>query len=572
MRNELDANMHSKRQSKHQTKLATGHRVLLLQLDMNYTWIMPQDLFRYYLAKHVIEGLMVRDFECVKANLDSNLTNILQKRDWRGLLDIGLGESVYRNMLTAPSEHERTEPRYYVNRALLRLGGSLRAAGYDCDYFNLEFPESTTGSLFSLVSKEQYQLVCVSAITPTVNQLFRVVGPTVKAANPGAKIVLGGHHATFADEDALRRSSCIDYIVRGEGERTVVELADAVMRGRSVDEIVGVTYRDRDGLIVHNPDRELVQDVNSLPEPDFTLLDPRKKYIYYFLVSRGCRFRCAFCADSALWRHRIRFFDTTRLKNELQGVLNWLGGDVSMICADSNSMLDETVFKAFVESYNGLKPQPPKIFNLLTRANTLTPSRLRMAQQLPCTSLDLGVENAVDTVLERMNKGLTFQENIAALEMIRKYAPEFKRNAIWVVGFPGENSSTRKTNLSTARDLLRDELVHDIDPSLFVPHVGTPPYLQPDAFGMDIHTRDWSSYNYHRHSVYTTRDQSVDFMWSYMIDFYDVVLEGMFDILLRRCGCRRESRFNEFLQFCFRSADTIWINMHLFYLRKGWML
>ncbi|MBI4914452.1 MAG: radical SAM protein [Acidobacteria bacterium] len=127
------------------------------------------------------------------------------------------------------------------------------------------------------------------------------------AKRHGAFVVLGGHHPSALPEQVLA-SLHVDAVVRGEGEQTLAEL---VAQGPS-ERVLGLSYKDG-SRIVHNPERPLIEDLDSLPFPLRQLRPPRfglagsHYHTDTVYTSRGCKARCAFCANHLVgkrWRQR----------------------------------------------------------------------------------------------------------------------------------------------------------------------------------------------------------------------------------------------------------------------------
>ncbi|MBK5134126.1 cobalamin-dependent protein, partial [Candidatus Bathyarchaeota archaeon] len=130
--------------------------------------------------------------------------------------------------------------------------------------------------------------------------------------NPNVKVLFGNYHATFNDTRILNKYSFIDACIRGEGEKTLLEIAEKTEKGRGFEEIRGVTYRDN-GRIVRNDDRPLLENIDNLPIPNRKLLG-NVKYknkvegldlsvgkFTSAASSRGCAFQCSFCSSSMFW-------------------------------------------------------------------------------------------------------------------------------------------------------------------------------------------------------------------------------------------------------------------------------
>jgi anaerobic magnesium-protoporphyrin IX monomethyl ester cyclase len=162
-----------------------------------------------------------------------------------------------------------------------------------------------------LVREWQPDLVGLSVMTFQRRTALHIVG-LVRALRPGVRVAVGGYDPSLAAEAYTDPASGVDFIVRGEGERTFRDLVRALERdgGRArrdgpaadgFERIAGLSYRDGDGFR-HNPDRG-VQDLEDEPiqPPD---RDARLLRGYTFLgqpvdvveTSRGCTFDCSFCS------------------------------------------------------------------------------------------------------------------------------------------------------------------------------------------------------------------------------------------------------------------------------------
>ena len=128
-----------------------------------------------------------------------------------------------------------------------------------------------------------------------------------------APIAMGGYHVTYLPAEAL--AHC-DYVVRGEGEATMAELADEVLQGdRRLDAVRGISYLHH-GEVIHNPDRPLLQDIDLIPDQSL-IAGYREYHRRWFqkifptgaLVasSRGCPYNCTFCSIIEVYRRTTRF-------------------------------------------------------------------------------------------------------------------------------------------------------------------------------------------------------------------------------------------------------------------------
>ena len=127
-------------------------------------------------------------------------------------------------------------------------------------------------------------------------------------------VVFGGPHVTFLPEEALEHG---DFVVRGEGEQTILELIRELSRERpDFGQISGLSWRDAGGVVRHNPDRELEEDLDLIP--DQSLIVGYREFNRHWTqrlfptgalvsTSRGCPFRCTFCTIPQTFGQRLRF-------------------------------------------------------------------------------------------------------------------------------------------------------------------------------------------------------------------------------------------------------------------------
>ena len=129
------------------------------------------------------------------------------------------------------------------------------------------------------ISNYAPDIIGVSCIFSAQERDHLRIARFAKEVCPAAIVVCGGAHATVSPESLLRDKN-IDLVVKGEGERTVLELVKCIEAGDNYKHITGTITRNGDGSIVHNPPREGIADLNTLPFPARHLL-PMEKYFEF---------------------------------------------------------------------------------------------------------------------------------------------------------------------------------------------------------------------------------------------------------------------------------------------------
>lgn len=165
------------------------------------------------------------------------------------------------------------------------------------------------------------------------------VASIVKKIFPLVPVVLGGAHATIEAENIIRENKSVDYVVRGEGEITIEYLLKYLHGGSPIHEVQGITYRNSQKIVVSNPERELMEDLDILPIPDRSLIDmefyneSNKKCIWYvrkepvatIITSRGCPYNCVFCSTKVVWKRRWRSRSLKKVFEEIEYLVSQYG-------------------------------------------------------------------------------------------------------------------------------------------------------------------------------------------------------------------------------------------------------
>ncbi|MBI4062705.1 MAG: B12-binding domain-containing radical SAM protein [Elusimicrobia bacterium] len=137
----------------------------------------------------------------------------------------------------------------------------------------------------------------------------------IKKAYPDKLLVLGGEHPTACADYIIQSCPDIDVCVLGEGEETILDLADAYRQGKGFHNVAGIVFRN-DQKAVMTPKRARIREIDEIPEPDWSLV-PVETYIdnactygvnvgraMPILASRGCPYQCTFCSSPQMWTTR----------------------------------------------------------------------------------------------------------------------------------------------------------------------------------------------------------------------------------------------------------------------------
>jgi anaerobic magnesium-protoporphyrin IX monomethyl ester cyclase len=185
----------------------------------------------------------------------------------------------------------------------------------------------------------------------------------IKKIDPDIITIVGGQHFTALANECLINYPEIDFIIRGEGELTLLDLVKIVEQEKSPIKVDGISFRHGDN-IVHNPPRALIHNLDDLPFPGYHFIENNMdKYHFkmmahnnagYAMVeaSRGCLHKCTFCSQWPYWGGRWRSKSPKRIADEMEHIYNeydisflWLTDDNLGLGKRTSDLCDELIKK-----------------------------------------------------------------------------------------------------------------------------------------------------------------------------------------------------------------------------------
>lgn len=253
-----------------------------------------------------------------------------------------------------------------------------------------------------------------------------------------APIVFGGIHTTLVPEQVIANEH-VDYVVVGEGEEAIVELADALEQRRPDLRIQNLWHK-RGGDITHNTLRPLISDLDTLPLPDKELFaqEVRIEDDYMIMASRGCHFRCSYCCESSMTElygsgyHRRR--SPASVIHELE-VMKQRHGFRRVIFNDALFFTHEAWLRELLEEYEQKIGVPYRCYG---NTRFLTDEVARMLKRSGCYCIQFGMQ----TVNESLKRDVLARREsndrvIEALKICDRHGLPYDMDHI--LGLPGES-------------------------------------------------------------------------------------------------------------------------------------
>ncbi len=376
---------------------------------------------------------------------------------------------------------------HQVPLGLLAVGGPLLDAGHAVHLLDAESRRLSLDAVAREVRRFGPDLVMTghAGSTPAHPVCVRTLR-AAKAARPEATTVYGGVYPTYHAEPILSGEPAVDVIVRGEGEATTVELAEAVARGGAgLRRVRGIAFRTG-GEVVLTPDRPPIADLDSF-RVGWELIDDWDRYQCFGLgragivqFSRGCPHRCTYCGQHGFWvewRHRsvTGFVDEVERLHRCHGVR-------FLTLADENPTTLKPVWKALLEEL-AARRLPVHFFATIRATDVVRDADLLpLYRKAGILYVLMGIESTSDEVLRQVRKGSTSRHDYRACRLLKEHG--ILSVIGHIVGLGEETAASFRTALRQLRlydgDYLNAMYVTPHSWTAFGRQAGGRPVVQPD--------------------------------------------------------------------------------------------
>lgn len=277
----------------------------------------------------------------------------------------------------------------------------------------------------------------------------------IKSKSSKVIIVMGGPHADLTAISTMNRYQYIDYICKGEGEKTIILLLDYLLNTKRVairELIPGLVYRDELGNVCQNENPNLLPDnyVRSYVYYDFIPLKIMEYSKYVTIdVGRGCPFSCSFCSTKTFWRQKYRLRNIDDILNEINYVRERYG---DKIYSFSHDLFTANKFR-IVEFCDKIDELPYKIkWTCSSRIDTINENLIDRMLSSGLCAIYYGIETGSQSMQRRINKNL----NIERCREIVKYSIRRGVNVItsFIYGFPDEVEEDVESTMQLMLSLL----------------------------------------------------------------------------------------------------------------------
>jgi hopanoid biosynthesis associated radical SAM protein HpnJ len=313
-----------------------------------------------------------------------------------------------------------------------------------------------------------FDLLIVHTSVPSFDSDVKCV-EAMKAANPKLKVGMIGAKVAVKSDESLKDAPSVDFVARNEFDFTIKDVAD----GKPWSTILGLSYRNEEGYIIHNPDRPVLEDMDSLPsvidvyQRDLNIEDYFIGYLKHPYVSvytgRGCKSRCTFCLwPQTVGGHRYRTRSVENVVAEIEAAMIAFPQVKEFFFDDDTFTDDLPRAEAIAEGLGKLGVT----WSCNAKAN-VPRSTLEKLKAGGLRLLLVGYESGDQQILHNIKKGMR-------IEVAEKFTQDchdlgIQIHGTFIVGLPGETKETLEKTKAWARKINP----HTIQVSLAAPYPGT---------------------------------------------------------------------------------------------------
>ncbi len=334
---------------------------------------------------------------------------------------------------------------------LYSIAAVLEANGFQAPVLDLAIEDL---SLEEAVRREKPDVLGITAVTENRFQAMKVA-KRARKVSPDLIIVAGGPHFSFTAEDTLKNVPEIDFVVRGEGEATMLELMQFLEAGASTKTIAGISFA-ANGKITHNAERIPLQDLDALPAINWDSI-PCEKYNFRFmgmpcvslLTSRGCPINCTFCSVTKMWGKHLRWRSPSSVVDEIEYLLDAHGFE-AVFFNDDTFTLNRRHLLGICEEIE--RRQLRFHWICQARVDTVNRTVLETMKKAGCCYIYFGVESGSQKMLDSIHKRITREQVIQFVKECK--AAGIISHALFMYSLPAESDQDRRLTFEFIEELI----------------------------------------------------------------------------------------------------------------------
>jgi radical SAM superfamily enzyme YgiQ (UPF0313 family) len=368
------------------------------------------------------------------------------------------------------------EDKYNKNKlgnyseGLASISAVVKRAGHNVQLFHMLYmPEKK--EFVSKIKEFKPDVIGFSARTTAMPFISEMAG-WLDDELPEIPVAIGGYHAILVPDECIQVRG-IDMVIVGEGEYPLAEYMDSIHDGTPRKDIESIYFKLKNGEIIRNPVAPLIEDLDTLPFPDFKLfdfpnLDRSRNFTAMVMLSRGCIFSCTYCGNSQfrnIYPNKAKYCRFRSPKKAIE-LLELMLGKYPFIkyieFRDAIFNMYKDWFYEFMPMYIEKIRLP---FNCNLRFDILDEEMVKLLKDGGCYMIDIGLENGNEEFRKKyLHRAMKNEHMIDVAEWFKKY--NITTLTYNIVGLPHE---TLELSLETVKLNARLS-VDKVIPNIFYPY------------------------------------------------------------------------------------------------------
>ena len=349
---------------------------------------------------------------------------------------------------------------------LAYVAAALEKNGYPVEIYDNYLLERPIEEVKAEISKRQPKIVGITCSSLTYSRCIEMA-KAVKEASASCKVLVGGPHASYMPETLLQHNE-IDFVVIGEGEAAMIQLAASILNGdpKSASTMIPGVASKIGGETIKTPQR-FISELDSIPFPSRHLL-PMKMYdrtlpyidakpVDTMSILRGCPYQCAYCETRELWGTSCRAFSPQRVIDEIIDMVDNYGTKGIYFVGDNftiNKSRTQELCRLIKENKLDIK------WTCETRADLVNKEVLANMKSAGCQTIFIGVESGSERIQKKLNKNIDLQEVKRAFNLTRQIG--IRTATSFMLGIPGETVEDMHSTFKFAKSLNSDICMFNI--------------------------------------------------------------------------------------------------------------
>ncbi|MBU0945607.1 MAG: B12-binding domain-containing radical SAM protein [Proteobacteria bacterium] len=344
-----------------------------------------------------------------------------------------------------------------------------------------------------LADKKNSAIIGITLLTPMFGAVQKL-SDAIKKTIPTSTIVLGGPHCTALKEQVLEEITSADIVCIGEGEETMVDIAQATEQS-GLAHILGICYRDGK-QIKTNEARPYIKNLDTISPPARHLLPMDKyhltasrvtgdSYCPTIIVARGCPFSCTYC--SRIFGRTLRLHSIERIISEIDLLIEQF--DIKQLNIEADTLTANKKFltqlcHALIDGNYNKKIK----WTCESRVDTVDKDSLELMKKAGCWQISYGVETGNQRLLDEINKGTKLEQIEEVFKLTKKAGITIR--GFFMLGLPTETIAESLATINFAKKI--DPLWAQF--TITTPYPGTKMFNELKTSGKILNF-DWNNYN-----------------------------------------------------------------------------